>query len=247
MTYRTLIADKFRGAGVTSFILAACVLWMPGITDIREPRSLVLGCLIMASCGMAVLTCAALFLCFVDKPNIDDQLGGRGLVYTRTAQLATVAPFGWGLRNFEFIMPLMTYSPHMSEVSRMVAFTQLVRKDLLDPALEKVTGSQDPREMRAFLDRQENTTTAAFTQAHNDYLEAAFIFGFPGLALLLMAAWRALVMGFRIKDRIPVLGLIASLACALFFFAWQLIPVAVLTTVILAVIVGENNKEASHA
>lgn len=412
--YRQKITDRLGGAGMMFFILAACVLWMPGITDLREPRSLVLGCLaivaagvftltrsasvgllmlytgihtyvttptmsatfpvmvmallagvyaftvmrwdgrfkeriydaiclvalfnvaamvpqafhlyvipalpigtvfdrsfgltgnpnevsiILAIClpfffrkgwawcipavvgglflarttngmlaagivslifvlskfedwydrGSIILTILASFLLFVtvvDRFDITSQMGGRGLVYKRTAQLATVAPFGWGLKNFEFIMPLMTYSRDMDDIQRTIAFAQLPRKELLDASLERVTGTKDPKEMRAFLDRKENRTTAAFTQAHNDYLEFLFTFGFPGFALLALALWRILVMGFRIKDRLPVLGLIASMICAAFFFGWQLIPVAVLTTVILGIIVGEKNKEVSHA
>lgn len=199
------------------------------------------------SIAVTILAAFCLFVAVFDNFDLKGQLGGRGLVYKRTAQLATVAPLGWGLRNFEFIMPLMTYSVHMNEISRTVAYAQLPRKDLLDGSLVTVTGTQDTSKMRAFLDEKENGTTAAFLQAHNDWLEALFVFGFPGFALLLIAAWSVLRKGFKIADRLPVLGLIASMLCALFFFAWQLVPVAVLTTVILAVIVGENNKEASHA
>lgn len=80
-----------------------------------------------------------------------------------------------------------------------------------------------------------------FIQAHNDYLEAAFALGIPGLVLLLAFLWRSLVRGFRKKDNLPAYALVASALTACLFFAWQIIPIALITVMCLVFVWGRDN------
>lgn len=194
----------------------------------------------MTTIALSLFVCAGVYITTIDKINVADQMGGRGLVYKRTIQLANSHPTGWGFAQFESIMPMVSHTAYMSDIAKSILHLQLTRKDLLDGALENITKTKDVEKMRVFLEKKENNTTAGFLQAHNEYLEWLFIAGYAGLILMVLGIVSVLWKGFKQSDKMPALCFVASLSCALFFFPWQIIPTALLTVVGVAIIAGES-------
>jgi len=203
---------------------------------------------VVALCYCAIIACAGVFLLTVDRLDIAKQLSGRGLIYKVTALASTVKPFGWGFGQFNYVIPLLTHTGTLKEKGGKDAgtfiaylFNNVADADALDRATVKLTGKTEVEDIKAYLTEKQNNTEVMFIQAHNDYLEAAFALGIPGLVLLLASLWRSLVRGFRKKDNLPAYALVASGLTACLFFVWQIIPVALLTVLCL---VFTNAKEA---
>ena len=180
--------------------------------------------------------CLLMYCTFVDRFDLKDHLNGRGVIYQRTAQLASVHPTGWGFYQYKFIMPMVTYANHMSDVQKIAAWVQFSRKDLFDRSLETISGTTDGDKMKAYL--RAHSVNAAFVQAHNEYLEWMFIAGYAGLGLLIMALIMTLKRAYLAEDKIPALSLTASACTAALFFSWQIISTGIITVFTVAMIHG---------
>ncbi|OPY06099.1 MAG: hypothetical protein A4E61_00082 [Syntrophorhabdus sp. PtaB.Bin184] len=199
-------------------------------------------------CYCAIIALVGAFSLTVDRLDIAKQLSGRGLVYKVTALASTVKPFGWGFGQFDYVIPLLTHTGVLKEKggkdgSTFIAylFNNVADADALDKATVRLTGREDVQGIKDYLTDPKNNTTSMFIQAHNDYLEAAFALGIPGLVLLLAFLWRSLVRGFRKKDNLPAYALVASALTACLFFAWQIIPIALITVMCLVFVWGRDN------
>lgn len=186
---------------------------------------------------LAGLLGLGIFYCtLVDPLSLQKQQGSRGLVYKVTAQAATVKPLGWGLGQYDYVMPLLTHygtivqSGPQGQAYVEFLLSNVADKTALDRTVEKISGERDPVAMRSFLLSATHNTSAMFLQAHNEYLEAWFALGVPGLLFLL---WQSLSRGYRRSDKIPALALTASALTAVFFFSWQIVPIAVVTVLCL--------------
>jgi len=188
-----------------------------------------------------------LFSTFIDPIDWRGQMQNRGTVYKVTALASTVKPFGWGFGQFDYVIPLLTHTGILKEKggkdgSTFIAylFNNVADADALDKATVRLTGREDVQGIKDYLTDPENNTTSMFIQAHNDYLEAAFALGIPGLVFLLAFLWRSLVRGFRKKDKLPAYALVASALTACLFFVWQIVPIALVTVLCC---VFTNSKE----
>lgn len=198
--------------------------------------------------ALAVL--GLLYVVSYDPLNLHEQARGRGLIYKATAMAATVKPFGWGFGQFDYVMPLLTYAGHIKESKQGDAFgmwliQSVADKKALDAAARRVSGESSDDKVRAYIHDIRNDASAMFIQAHNDYLEAWFATGYAGLIFLLAFLWRSIVRGFRRTDKIPVLALVASASTAMFFFVWQIVPIAILT--VLCLVLVNVKEEPYHA
>lgn len=204
---------------------------------------------IVAVCYCAIIALAGAYLLTVDRLDIGKQLSGRGLVYKVTAMASTVKPMGWGFGQFDYVVPLLTHTGvivQKGEKGRAYVgylLSNVADMKALDRATVMRTGETDPDRIRAYLEDTRNNAPSMFLQAHNEYLEFWFASGYAGLACLLFFVWRSLARGFRKKDKIPVLALIASASTAVFFFVWQIVPIAILTVLCLVL----TNAKEVHA
>jgi hypothetical protein len=189
--------------------------------------------------GMIFLILAGgLYITSIDTLDIKGQMQGRGVIYKKTVELTNIHPTGWGLGQYQHTVPLLTFSKGISEIEGMAHYVQLSRKDLFKKAMVILSGTSDDSKIKENLDKQ--SVTAAFVQAHNEPLEFLFIFGYPGFILLILAIISVLIKGFRATDKLPVLCFCASFCTALLFFSWQIIPMAIITVVSVALIVSKE-------
>jgi hypothetical protein len=203
---------------------------------------------LIAIVGVALMIAVGvLFSAFVDPIDWRGQMQNRGMVYKVTALASTVKPFGWGFGQFDYVIPLLTHTGVIkakggNDAGTLIAylFQNVADADALDRATVRLTGQTEVQGIKDYLTAKENNTTSMFIQAHNDYLEAAFALGIPGLVLLLAFLWRSLVRGFRKKDTLPAYALVASALTACLFFVWQIIPIALVTVLCC---VFTNSKE----
>jgi hypothetical protein len=187
----------------------------------------------------------------IDPPAMPKQLSGRGVIYKATAVAASVNPvMGWGFGQYDFVMPLLTFTGHMMEkdpregaVNIRFLYDQVADKKALDTATVKWTGKTKPEAIRAHLHDVRTNASAMFIQAHNEYLEMFFAAGLAGIVFLITFICQTLHVAFRRKDIIPALALTASALTALLFFVWQIVPIAILTVACLAIVYQEDKHE----
>lgn len=203
---------------------------------------------LIAIVGVALMIATGfLFSAVIDPIDWRGQMQNRGIAYKVTALASTVKPFGWGFGQFDYVIPLLTHTGVIKEKGGSDAgtlitylFNNVADADALDRATVKLTGREDVQGIKDYLTDPKNNTTSMFIQAHNDYLEAAFALGIPGLVFLLAFLWRSLVRGFRKKDKLPAYALVASALTACLFFVWQIVPIALVTVLCC---VFTNSKE----
>lgn len=193
--------------------------------------------------ALVIVAMAIAFVSFVDKFNMDSQMKNRGMVWKTTVVAANVKPQGWGFGQYENVMPLLTYASKVMDEEIVAGYIlgQVKDKKALIETTKKLSGKTDEEEIREYLKDPRNNTKAPFAEAHNDYLETLFSLGFGGFILGLWFLVSSLVKGFRKADKIPALSLLASAITALFFFPWQIMPLAIFTVLSLTLI---QSKEA---
>jgi hypothetical protein len=187
---------------------------------------------------VAMLAFAIFFVTVVDKFNFVDQMGNRGMAWKATMIAATVKPQGWGFGQYENVMPLLTYASKIMDEGVISGYIlgQVKDKKALIETTKRLSGKTEEEGIREYLKDPRNNTKAPFAEAHNDYLETLFSLGFGGFILGLWFLVSSLVRGFRKSDKIPALSLLASAITALFFFPWQIMPLAIFTTLLLTLI-----------
>lgn len=185
-----------------------------------------------------------LYVTRVDLLDVSKQMGGRGKVWKATLVASTIKPFGWGFGQYEYVIPLLTHAGHMDGVKIFPFIAGVKDKKSLDNAAMKLAGTTDIDKVRDYVMNKKNGTTSVFVQAHNDYLELLFDIGYGGIVLFMGFMFMSLYMAFTKKDKTPFYSLLASSFTAIFFFSWQLIPVAVITIMSLSLsFQKEENNE----
>lgn len=200
----------------------------------RDDRRIVL----FAIVGTAM--CAALYMTYIDT-NHAKSLQSRAYVWHKTAQAASVKLFrGWGFGQYQYVVPLLTNPKNMSEaqISALIHLTS--DKAALEKAVKKVTGSNDYEGAKRYFADDKNNIKTNFAQAHNEYVELYFATGLVGVLLGLSFLAGCIIRGVRQDDKIPVLCLIGSASTAIFFFTWQIAPLAVITLLSVAIILGHS-------
>ena len=206
----------------------------------RDDRRIVL----FAIVGTAM--CAALYMTYIDT-NHAKSFQSRAYVWGKTAQAASVKLLrGWGFGQYQYVVPLLTNPKGMSEtqISALIHLTS--DKAALEQAIKKVTGSNDYEGAKRYFADDKNNIKTNFAQAHNEYVELYFATGLVGILLGLSFLAGSIIRGIGQPDKIPVLCLIASASTAIFFFTWQIAPLAVITLLSLSIIHGHSKGGLSQ-
>jgi len=187
--------------------------------------------------GASIIFLAASVICYsiyVDNFNFSEQKKGRLYIWEQTAKIASVKKFGWGINQFDKVMPLITSYKYLEQDVRESLYMQIYDKTGFDKALRKISHN----DLSYFY--SDKLSPVFFIQAHNEYLEMWFIGGYLGLFLGLLFLIRCLTIGFKQKDKIPFYGLLSACGTALLFFSWHIIPIATVTVFYIGMIEGEK-------
>lgn len=144
------------------------------------------------------------------------------------APVASMKPFGWGIGQFQYVMPLIAQPTLIPPMARLALYRNVGDKTGFEDALQKVSNGD-----KAYFTTQR--WKEIWLEAHNEYLETWFALGIPGLALLLLA----IGMSFK-GPEIARYGLTISVISAIWFFSWQIAPIAIVTATYLGVIHGKT-------
>jgi hypothetical protein len=177
----------------------------------------------------------------IDRLDIPEQVKHRGMVYATTAKVALVKWQGWGFGQYQYVMPLFTFSGSAPAYYVDFLLSNVTDMKGLEKGILKITGTKDVTKAREYFAK--HTTPAPFAQAHNEYLEFFFSTGIIGSIFALLFMFSVMRSGVEHKDKLPVLCLIASGVSAMFFFPWQIVPTAILTVAFIVMIIGEKQCE----
>ena len=131
---------------------------------------------------------------------------------------------GWGIGQYKYVMPLIV-TPQAIKPERF--------PELWSNVGDKAGTIICARERKSTKEWKE-----AWTEAHNDYLELLFAIGGIGLFLTLAMLVRSLI----IAQGIERYGLLISALSAIWFFSWQIAPIAILTITYLGMIYRQENN-----
>jgi O-antigen ligase len=172
---------------------------------------------------VAVLCYAYLIGYFTLTPHLHN----RFPVWRDTAITTLQKPVaGWGFGQFPCVMPLLTSPRVIPHEDRLSLYDQVEDKPAFDRAALSLSGG----DVAGYYARKEWPDRIHF-QAHNEYLQAAFALGLPGLLLLLLSCGSALARAWHRPDRIPFYGLLISAVSAFAFFSWQIVPISAVTII----------------
>ena len=199
----------------------------------RDDRRIVL----FAIVGAAM--CSALYMTYIDTNHVRS-FQSRAYIWKKSIQAASVKPFGWGFGQYQYVVPLLTNPKNMAEtqISTLIHLTS--DKAALEKAVKKITGSDSYEGAKRYFADDRNNIKTNFAQAHNEYVELYFATGLVGILLGLSFLAGSIIRGIGQPDKIPVLCLIASASTAIFFFTWQIAPLAVITLLSLSIIHGQS-------
>jgi O-antigen ligase len=185
-------------------------------------------------CGVIAFSLLAFYMVKIEKFDLSSQKRGRLYIWSQTLNVASIKSTGWGIGQFDKVMPLITSYKYLDEGTRQYLYALVYDKQSFEKALKKVSGDQ----LSYFQSDKQSPTW--FLQAHNEYIEMYFIGGVLGLLLALCFLLRHLWIAFKQKDRLPFYGLLSACLTAIFFFTWHIIPIVAITVVYLGLIRGEK-------
>jgi hypothetical protein len=166
--------------------------------------------------------------------SFEAQKKGRLYIWQKTIEIAQVKQTGWGINQYDKVIPLLTSFPYIKPDARQYLYSQIYDKTNFDRAIQKVSNNK----LEYFNGNTFSKTF--FLQAHNEFIEWYFIAGPLGVLLLLCFLTRYLWLAFWQEDRLPFYGLLAASITAFFFFTWHIIPMAAITVLYLGMIKGEQ-------
>lgn len=173
----------------------------------------------------------------VEKFDYANQKNGRMYIWEKTIQVASIKKLGWGINQYDKVMPLLTSFKFINPQTRQDLYNQIYDKVNFDKALRKVSNN----DIGYF--NGDDLSHVAFLQAHNEFLEWYFIagpFGFLiGFLFLFILLWRSA----KQRDNIPFYGLLASCITAFFFFSWHIVPTATIAILYIGLIDGERKHQ----
>ena len=178
---------------------------------------------------------------YLIKPFAFDQHRSRRLeIWKTTLTVALVKPLaGWGFAQYDRVIPIITSSKYLNQQDREMLWTSIRDKKALAIAASKVSGG----DLEYF--KGSTQQERPYIEAHNDYAEWFFVAGVVGEILLLLVVARSLFLARSRAHskwlclqtaRVPFYGLLASCVCAMFFFAWQTMPIQALTVFYLGTV-----------
>ena len=222
-----LFLGLYLSVTLNGIVASLAILLIYAIVKLKSIR-------ITYMCIVLAFSLLSLYMLRVDNFDFDKQKRGRLYIWEQTLKVASIKPTGWGIDQFDKVMPLITSYKYLDEGTRQYLYTLVYDKQALERTLKKVSGN----DLSYFQSDKQSKTW--FLQAHNEYIEMYFIGGVMGLLLALCFLLRHLCIAFRQKDTLPFYGLLSACLTAIFFFTWHIIPTAMLTVLYLGMIRGEK-------
>jgi hypothetical protein len=164
------------------------------------------------------------------QPNLDRYLNDRGRYWAEMLPIVWQKPLGWGLGQFKYVMPLIQTPTLISQQGRVVLYQNVGDKRGFEQALQKVSGG----DRTYFATKRWNEI---WLEAHNEYMEIWFALGLTGLLLVLCSIGDTL---WKKGDDIPKYGFLISCISAIWFFSWQIVPIALISITYMGVIHAKN-------
>lgn len=212
---------------LNGMLAAFCVLTLYAILKTKRAA-------VAFMCIVVAISLLTFFMVKIEKFNWQDHKNGRLYIWKMTYDVARVKYTGWGINQFDKVMPLLTSFKYISPDNRQALYAQINDKRSFDKALQKISNNDVSYFHGNTLSR------IYFIQAHSEILEWYFIAGPLGFLIGIGFLLRYLWLGFKQDDRIPFYGLLASCLTACFFFTWHIIPTATITVFYLGLIRGEK-------
>jgi len=206
--------------------MVGCVaVGVVGLTFLRfDKKSLVL--------LLVIIVCVFSFAKY-EGFSLKGQLADRGTIWKDSVTFAKEKPFGWGFGQYRFIMPLMKSYNKLSDTSKKVLYEGIRDKEGFKAVITKIN-KENPGYFKG------SNYQSLWTRAHNEFIEVYFALGIIGLILCLALAGSHLIAGWRMVDKIPFRGVVASLTTATVFFSYHIMPLIIITVVYMA-FMGKNN------
>lgn len=162
----------------------------------------------------------------------ETHLNNRGRYWTEMAPIAAMKPFGWGLGQFKYVMPLIQTPTHLKPEHRIALWQNIGDKKSFDKAIEIASKGDVDSLLKKRWD-------VIWLEAHNEYMEIWFMSGLFGLLMALYAVYHTLMMP---SPLIPKYGFLIACISAIWFFSFQIAPIAIITILYMGGIHAQNNS-----
>jgi len=167
--------------------------------------------------------------------SLKNQLDHRGKMWGLSLQIAAEKPWGWGIGQYAFVVPMITSYHGLTDQQRADTFNGVIDKESLRRALHKIW-SQD---MAGWVTGK-NQSASFWVEAHNEYIDILFALGAIGLVSFLAMCGGFLRLGWPLLDQTPFYGLVGAMVTAGVFFTWHIVPLNFISVLYAALIVGES-------
>ena len=158
------------------------------------------------------------------------QMDTRARYWTEMAPICWMKPFGWGLGQFKYVMPLIQNPMNLLPIHCEALYQNVGDKKGLEKALRAIAKNDINR---LTLKRW----SAIWLEAHNEYMEVWFQTGIIGLLLMIAT----IIWTLKMKaSAIAKYGFLTSCISAIWFFSFQITPCAIITITFLGVIHAKN-------
>lgn len=161
--------------------------------------------------------------------SVEQHKQGRWKYWTDMAPISNMKLFGWGMGQFKFVMPLLQAPTLLKPQHRMILYQNVGDKKAFENAVEYV----------GVDNALKNNWTEIWLEAHNEYMEIWFMSGLFGLLMALYAIYHTLMMPSAL---IPKYGFLTACISAIWFFSFQIAPIAIISILYLGVIHAQNNS-----
>ncbi len=228
-----LFLGLYLSVTLNGVLASFCVLTLFAILTIKRTRE-VSRWQIGFVCGVVAFSLLAFYMVKIENFDLSSQKRGRLYIWEQTIKVASIKKAGWGINQFDKVMPLITSYKYIEEGTRQYLYALIYDRDAFEKALRKMSNN----DLSYF--KSDKLSKTWFVQAHNEYLEMYFIGGVIGLILALCFLLRHLWIAFKQTDRLPFYGLLAACLTAIFFFTWHIIPTAMITILYLGLVRGQK-------
>jgi hypothetical protein len=158
------------------------------------------------------------------------QMDTRARYWTEMLPIAWMKPWGWGLGQLKYVMPMIQTPTHLEPIHRQALYRNIGDKRTYGKAIDA--------HMKKYPDFLEKPRwSVIWLEAHNEYMEIWFQCGIFALLLTFGAIVATLV---RKANTIAKYGFLTSCISAIWFFSWQIVPLAIISTFYLGVIYAED-------
>lgn len=181
--------------------------------------------------GMKEIKIGSMSIGEIRSDIVTNNKNGRYQYWIDMLPVVNMKPAGWGLGQFKFIMPLIQTPGMFTPQVRMLLYQNIGDKRGFEEALRKASNG----DINYLLKPRWNEI---WLEAHNEYMEIWLALGITGLLLFVCCIGDTL---WKAKDSIQRYGFLISCISAIWFFSWQIVPIAIVTIIYLGVLHHEKN------